>query len=1046
MMKVFRPITAHGLTRRRRPHHAARGLLALLAAVHCADARAQAEPAAEPAPMKREYLHQQPPDTTLVFRFDSFEAEFESRLSAAGGAPFKISGVPGLRIAPLFQFVEAVATERPLVIEVTLGRRSQRARVDMQLVRFDRSGPDQPLQQRAYRLLSHGLEAAPPERADLWQQKVVSLNEAATLFDRLGMQEPMLWSQFYESHLLLERLGDALSAAENARRVQAEALRSRQHRIHLAALQLEGRALLALASAVGNAATFERARAVFGQAAAQAAEMDLQHERALATFYLGMAHERERRNADAFRAFDEALAITALNGDLDLANAMRRHAAALHEQLGNTEAAIAMMQAIDSGPAPAAPGSPAGEPEGAAPADTRARRDTVRYLYEQGRLLLKAYRPDEAVAVLREALAHSGTGDGAAGPIGLLLGQALFEVGQFDAAAEEIMAALPRTPASSDAAALRDGWNTLAVIRRNRGEHDAAAASREQQARFAATAADHARLQYERGIDAIAAAAPAARQLFRDSLQRAAAAGLDGLADLARLRLCLLAADPCASPGPVSSPAAPEAFASPGEKAEALWLGAQLLQHLGRAGEAAAAVTDLLDEMLFLQSALPGVLGSWYWLERDAVFDLFVTLQTQGPDGIAALRTLAALEAMRAPTADAPLDANQSAAAERVRSLLAARVDSPDPPAGTDAEIVTSLNRLRTAVAPLALAGRTRTLQQRLGNLPADETLLAFYVHGTRAQAYIGRAGSLRMVHLPWDAARTARLGETLAQIRRDPAAAVPQALQALGSMLLQPLPEELGEVVLFLPLGALAGMPLDALELGGRPLATTRRVVNLVALDALARRSREFDSAASQRVFVAGNRREGSGDFSVMPPPSAELRAVAGRFVGPGLTLRQGAALKWEEFQDAPFTAADLLHLAMPAVEDLRDGSRSHFLMSDNADDPERELLYAADLPAPLAARLAVMSNCAFTGSNPSVLGRHGGLIERLLAAGTEAVVASLWPVGDTAAAAFTQRFYAQLDDHHDISAALAATKRSYIADGTAGPAVWAAFQLFID
>jgi CHAT domain-containing protein len=1055
----------------RRLHGLALLLVAVLAArplaVTAAEPPAPAEPPARAAASQtREYLHHQPPDTTLVFRFEPFESEFESRLFDADAAPFKVSGIPGLRIGPLFQFVEAVDSERQLRIEVTLGWRSSRARIEMQLVRFDRSGPNQELQQKAYRLMSHGLELAPSNRVDLWQLKVMSLKQAAVLFDTLGMQEPMLWAEFYASHFQLERLGDALSAAEGARLLQPAALRARHNRILLAALQLEGRALLALATAGGGSATYDRARELLEQAAARAAEMDYQHERALALFYSGLAFEREGRHADAFARYDQALDATSLIGDVDFANALRRHAAGLHERLGDTDAAIAMMQQIDSEQV-----APAQTPADAAAAagDGRSQRDMARYLYDQGRLLEKAYRHDEAIGALRQALAleRDTPKSGIPGPAGLLLGKALFQAGRIDEAAQQLTEAIPQTAASAHASALLEAWGILATIHRSRGEYDAMTAAREQQSKFAATPQDAAQLAYQHGLDALASAgrgAPAARQRFREALRGADTAGLANLTRLGRLQLCALAGSAGPADGDCSAAAAQReleslrASAPPADAFEARWLWVRIQQQQDRHAQAAAAIENLLEDMLFYQDQLPGVLGAWYWLQRDAVFDTFLQLQLQtgaagGPGVSPALLTLAALDALRTPAPAGGAGTELPADAERLRSLFAAREEAAaaHAPAAQNAEIAALLERLPKPVGRADLAARARQLAEQLNRLSAAESLLAYYVATGRAHAWVGDRRGIRLIPLRWDAGRMNALAGEIEALRSAAAAGAAaranETLDRLGEWLLEPVAAGLNEVIHFLPAGRLEGLPLDGLRWNGRYLAASHRVINRLTLAALAKRVPAAAMDSGSRVFIAGNWQERAGDFALSTPPSAEIGAVAARFVGPGLTLMQGAALQWDEFQDARFAEANLLHLAMPCAEDLRDSAHAHLLMSDNADDPERQFLRAGEIPAPLKARLAVLSNCEFVGASGSPLGRGSSLVGAMLAAGADAVIASLWRVGDEPAAEFMRRFYARLAAEPDSGRALADAKREFLtAAATDATLAWAAFQLFIE
>ena len=89
------------------------------------------------------------------------------------------------------------------------------------------------------------------------------------------------------------------------------------------------------------------------------------------------------------------------------------------------------------------------------------------------------------------------------------------------------------------------------------------------------------------------------------------------------------------------------------------------------------------------------------------------------------------------------------------------------------------------------------------------------------------------------------------------------------------------------------------------------------------------------------------------------------------------------------------------------------------------------------LAPRVVVLASCA-SGARPggSLWGAMGGAF---LAAGSRAVVATLWSVEDAATASMIRDFYAARGDRHP-HAALAAAQRKAIAAGVA-PRQWAGF-----
>jgi CHAT domain-containing protein len=89
------------------------------------------------------------------------------------------------------------------------------------------------------------------------------------------------------------------------------------------------------------------------------------------------------------------------------------------------------------------------------------------------------------------------------------------------------------------------------------------------------------------------------------------------------------------------------------------------------------------------------------------------------------------------------------------------------------------------------------------------------------------------------------------------------------------------------------------------------------------------------------------------------------------------------------------------------------------------------------LAPRTVVLASCA-SGARPSG-SAWGALGGAFLAAGSQAVVATLWSVEDAATAALVHAFYAAGGDRDPVRA-LAAAQRQAIATG-ASPRQWTAF-----
>jgi CHAT domain-containing protein len=353
-------------------------------------------------------------------------------------------------------------------------------------------------------------------------------------------------------------------------------------------------------------------------------------------------------------------------------------------------------------------------------------------------------------------------------------------------------------------------------------------------------------------------------------------------------------------------------------------------------------------------------------------------------------------------------------------------------------------------------------LRALLQGLDRDEGMLAFYLDGGEARAVLAGRGDVRTVSL----AQPERIQQLLARVRDSaarsgdgPASATALAdLEALGKLLLQPLGRDLPPRIYLLPAGPLRAIPFDALRLDGRYLAEQHLLVNLASLDALERRRPLLRGGYRDRVFVAGNPQNQRDPFRFEVNRSPEIGAVTDRFVGPGLHVVQGVALRKDEFADERFARAAVVHLAIPGVIDLASPERSRLLLAAAADaadgargsgvsaDPA-DYLSPADVAAfELDADLLLLSATGVTGNGESPFDGRVPLVSDFLAAGAAAVLFSLWPAGEEGAAKFAREFYGRLESDPDVVSAFMATRQAGIqAGGETNLSAWAGFQLFI-
>jgi len=1041
-----------------------------------------AETGPEAASRTREFFNRQEAASALVIQLDPYESEFESRIFGPGNQLLKTSSVPSLRLGPVIQFIDPVEKARELSIVLTMGKGTSRSRVDMRLIKFDLSRPDSSVLMKAYRTLSYGLELDAKVHGDTWTMKVASLRQAANYFDYLGMQEMQLWSGLYASYYLLNALNDAASAAEDARDIKAAATRSGFKTLVLAATELEGSATLALAiGSTGKASSqkFEQAQALFTQAAELAQSLDLQHERTHAIYQRGVAQEAAGQTSQALTQFEMAMSLATASGDQEYANQVRKHTAQLMESQGNNAAAVALMQQ-GSPEAPAA--SPVGrteagaaskaedEPEEALPqGDVRANKEMASYLFEQGRLQEKTMHHLEAVATLLQAQALNQKSPSVAltGPISLLLGKALYGAGQGDNALQQLQQGIEKTPAARFRNQLEEAHGLVATIQRGRGDFAAMKAARDAQGKFITEPPARAAFVFAQALDTLASegtGSSSGRSLLQQSESLARASGPESVWQLATLELCSLNAQSCGIDGARQALASLQASALPESTFQARWLWIQILRRSGQNGPAQTELDRLIDDVRFYQAYLPGVLGSWYWNTREDVFNTAMALVLSqpgaestgaGPDSLA-IQSLATLGRLSAFDQQQKIPVADETDVNRLRSLFAERVvaQSSELVAKIDHEAQGLLRQLRLKQVETGTSQRSmsQSLASQLAQLDSTAVLLSYYLAAGKAYIWAGGNEGLKLVEMPWSQDRSAQLSRTLEGLRFDSASGKTEGfsrtLEDLGQTLLAPVAHYLKPSIYFFPVGRMEGLPLDALRWNGSYLAEKHQVFTLVSLESLHARQRQLAAQDMQQLFLAGNQLADAGAFDVAQPSSAEVRTVADLFTGPGLHIVQGSALQWDEFQDERFMQAGLLHLAMPCVIDLRNPGESRLLMSDNSAEAGHEFLLPQDIAGKnLQAGLVVLSACDFAGSSKTAFDRNTRFPGEFLQAGAGAVIASLWSVGDQAAAEFWQRFYRTLATTPDVAEALAATKRSYLTEnGLQDNTAWAAFQLYVD
>lgn len=291
-----------------------------------------------------------------------------------------------------------------------------------------------------------------------------------------------------------------------------------------------------------------------------------------------------------------------------------------------------------------------------------------------------------------------------------------------------------------------------------------------------------------------------------------------------------------------------------------------------------------------------------------------------------------------------------------------------------------------------------------------------------------------------------------------------PNTVTALSRVLLgsvRALPRD-GEPLWIAPDGALRYLPFEMLEdpaALGEPLIERTAVSYLPSASALPALGGP-ERPMALRLLGFGDPRLTRGvegrptprellveRFGLAPLPAASREiAAAARLLG-GRTARiTGDRATKKAFREAVGRGARVVHLATHTVIDERPGRGAAILLSASGEDDgllTPEEIAALDNRSDLTV-LAACRTALGAGEDGQAL---ASLTGSLLAAGSRAVVATLWDVGDAETAVFMEQLYFELGRGLAPAEALQAAKRRLRADPRWNrPALWAGYVLVGD
>ena len=347
--------------------------------------------------------------------------------------------------------------------------------------------------------------------------------------------------------------------------------------------------------------------------------------------------------------------------------------------------------------------------------------------------------------------------------------------------------------------------------------------------------------------------------------------------------------------------------------------------------------------------------------------------------------------------------------------------------------------------------------------LSAERVILEYFVANDRLFLWVIRRGGIRFEPLGPVApifARVLEIHQALAA-GREPASAT---LQTLARELTPGLETELRRArrlhvaadgrLHYLPFeilpapGSTGELLLERLEITYLPNASAR-----TWLDQRPRRAGLMLSGfGDPRLTRPADRRDAltrqiTSRFNLGPLPAAarELAKISGMLPGEH-ELHIGDRATEQAFRLAASRGARIIHLATHTIVDERLGQGAAIVLA--ATDGDDGLLRPVEIAAmDFRADLAVLAACRSALGEVEDGRAFASLTGSFLAAGSSAVVASLWDVGDEASAVFMEQFYYQLSRGYPPAKALRRAKLRLRSDPTWNrPDLWAAFILIGD
>lgn len=457
-------------------------------------------------------------------------------------------------------------------------------------------------------------------------------------------------------------------------------------------------------------------------------------------------------------------------------------------------------------------------------------------------------------------------------------------------------------------------------------------------------------------------------------------------------------------------------------------------------------------------------------------FDLLAELQVAAGNAQQALATLdkaqqvqsvASLDLSRLTLTDPGAQKAQQLQA-RTRALEKQLQSQKALPAGSDsqakiaqtsqllaqnkAEFIKTLDELRRKLGPgysRFLSIKPMEFARLQKSVPADTALLqVFYTpQGEQTYLFVITQESFKVHSTPVSGKELAKLVRQYRRAVTRPtsddfdwnSSPLKEPCLKLHALLIDPVEADLAgkKVLAVVPGGVLNYLPFHALarEQAGQPqfLAERMQVVTLTRTSDLQQLSMTR-APATGRLVAFGNP-DGS-----LPAAAAEVNGLKSLFPQAAVFI-QAEATEEKLMSGTPGT--DFLHLATHGVLDSQNPDNSYLVMAGGS-LTRYEIIDGLDLGQ---ARLVTLSACETLLGETSPGDEVTSIAESFWAAGSPAIVASLWKVADDSTSKLMMEFYGRLKKGEPVGAALQGAQLALIQNPkTRHPFFWSPFVLWGD